>query len=159
LATRGIEFLGPLIELALYAGEVLFEQRDATLKLVDVGGRAKAGFFPGGFTKGLGETLLQLSDPGTALYGRLRYSVEPMEAWERPEGYWLATSRAYPHSPGWSQQEQQQVAALREKARDLTGVILTHAFWDGGAAPHRPDARSQLKYALDVHEAGRDQEV
>ncbi|GHE69663.1 hypothetical protein GCM10017771_93440 [Streptomyces capitiformicae] len=75
------------------------------------------------------------------------------------EGYWFATSRAYPDSPGWSQQEQQQVAALREKARDVTGVILTHAFWDGVAAPHRPDARSQLKYALDVHEDSRDQEV
>lgn len=83
-----------------------------------------------------------------------------METWERPGGYWLATSRdAYLDSPGWSQQEQQQVAALREKARDLTGVILTHAFWDGVAAPHRPEARSQLTYALDVHEDSRDQEV
>jgi hypothetical protein len=28
-----------------------------------------------------------------ALYERLPYSVEPMEARGRPEGYWLATSR------------------------------------------------------------------
>jgi hypothetical protein len=29
-----------------------------------------------------------------------------MEGWQRPEGYWLTTSRAYPDSPGWSEQEQ-----------------------------------------------------
>lgn len=84
-----------------------------------------------------------------ALYERMPYSVEPMEAWGRPEGYWLATSRAYPDSPGWSEQEQQEVAALRQKERDLTGVILTHSFWDGVAGPERPDARSKLKHALD----------
>jgi hypothetical protein len=37
-----------------------------------------------------------------------------MDAWQRPEGYWLAMSRAYPDSPGWSDQEQAEVAALRE---------------------------------------------
>jgi len=60
---RGIEFLGPLLELAPYVGQVLFEQRDATLQLVDVGGRTKAGFLPCGFTEALGQTLLQLPDP------------------------------------------------------------------------------------------------
>ncbi|MGC4987296.1 nucleic acid-binding protein [Streptomyces sp. DT193] len=84
----------------------------------------------------------------TALYKRLPYSVEPMEAWQRPEGYWLATSRAYPDSPGWSEQEQQKAAVLREKERDLTGVILTHAFWGEVSGPERLDARSQLKHAL-----------
>lgn len=51
---RGIEFLGPLIELAPHVGQVLFEQRDAALKLVDACGCAKAGFLPGGFTEALG---------------------------------------------------------------------------------------------------------
>jgi len=61
--SRRIEFLRPLIELASYVGQVLFEQCDATLKLVDVSGRTKAGFFPGSFTQALGQTLLQLPDP------------------------------------------------------------------------------------------------
>ncbi|EGX54671.1 nucleic acid-binding protein [Streptomyces sp. NPDC056353] len=94
----------------------------------------------------------------TALYERLPYSVEPMEAWQRPEGYWLATSRAYPDSPGWSEQEQQEVAVLREKERDLTGAILTHAFWSEVDGHERPDARSQLKHAL-ARTAGEDQEA
>jgi hypothetical protein len=93
-----------------------------------------------------------------ALNKQLPYSVEPMEAWQRPEGYWLATPRAYPDSPGWSEQEQKEVAALREKERDLTAVILTHAFWSEVAAPERPDARSQLKHALE-REDGEGQEA
>ncbi|MGW3954025.1 nucleic acid-binding protein [Streptomyces sp. NPDC004752] len=95
----------------------------------------------------------------TALYERLPYSAEPMDAWQRPEGYWLAASRAYPDSPGWTEQEQQQVAALREKERELTGVILTHAFWDEVAGPDRPDARSQLKHALAANLDAGDQEA
>lgn len=63
-----------------------------------------------------------------ALVKTLPYSVEPMEAWVRPDGYWLATARSYPDSPGWSEQEQKEVAALREKEREFTAVILTHAF-------------------------------
>lgn len=94
----------------------------------------------------------------TALYERLPYSVEPMEAWQRPEGYWLATSPAYPESPGWSEQEQQEVAALRERERELTGVILTHAFWNDIAGPERPDARSKLKHALAAASGGQEQE-
>jgi hypothetical protein len=84
-----------------------------------------------------------------ALCKRLPYSVEPMEAWQRPEGYWLATSRVYPDSPGWSEQEQQEVAALRERERDLTTAIVTHAFWNDVDGPERLDARSQLKRALE----------
>ncbi|MFI1169837.1 nucleic acid-binding protein [Streptomyces sp. NPDC020801] len=94
-----------------------------------------------------------------ALYERLPYSVEPMEAWQRPEGYWLATSPAYPDSPGWSEQERKEVAALRERERDLTGVILTHAFWDTIAGPERPHARSKLKHALTAASDSRAQEA
>ncbi|MEU9471235.1 nucleic acid-binding protein [Streptomyces avermitilis] len=94
----------------------------------------------------------------TALYKRLPYSVEPMEGWQRPEGYWLTTSRAYPDSPGWSEQEQQEVAALRERERDLTAAIVTHAFWNDVARPERLDARSQLKRALE-REDGEGQEA
>ncbi|MFI1510186.1 nucleic acid-binding protein [Streptomyces sp. NPDC020597] len=94
-----------------------------------------------------------------ALYERLPYSVEPMQAWQRPEGYWLATSRAYPDSPGWSEQEQQEVAALRERERDLTAVILTHAFWNDVAGPERPDARSKLRHALEAAADRQEQEA
>jgi hypothetical protein len=104
------------------------------------------------------QKLTQVRADLTALYKRLPYSVEPMEAWQRPEGYWLATSRAYPDSPGWTEQEQQEVAALRERERDLTAAILTHAFWNEVAGPERPDARSQLRHALE-REDGEGQEA
>ncbi|MEU1409809.1 hypothetical protein ABZ471_47830 [Streptomyces sp. NPDC005728] len=45
--------------------------------------------------------------------------MKPLDAWQRPEGYWLATSPSY---PGWSEQEQKEVAALREKERDATSL-------------------------------------
>lgn len=84
----------------------------------------------------------------TGLYARLPYSVEPLEAWQRPEGYWLATSPAYPDSPGWTEQEQLEVAALRERERELAAAIVTHAFRGEVTGPERPDARSQLRHAL-----------
>lgn len=83
-----------------------------------------------------------------ALVKTLPYSVEPMDAWQRPEGYWLATSPAYPDSPGWSEQEQNDVTTLRERERDLAAAIVTHPFWNEVSAPERPDARSQLRHAL-----------
>lgn len=85
------------------------------------------------------QELTQVRADLTALYTRLPYSVEPMEAWQRPEGYWLATSRAYPDSPGWS-------------------AAITHAFWNDVAGPERLDARSQLKHALE-REDGEGQEA
>ncbi|MGW2426676.1 nucleic acid-binding protein [Streptomyces sp. NPDC001709] len=60
--------------------------------------------------------------------------------------------------PGWSEQEKREVAALREKERDLTAVILTHPVWSEIAAAERPDARSQLKHALE-REDGEGQEA
>ncbi|MFD3931765.1 nucleic acid-binding protein [Streptomyces sp. NPDC058614] len=84
----------------------------------------------------------------SALLKRLPYSVEPMEAWQRPEGHWLAASPARPDSPGWTGQEQQDVAALREQERGLSAAIVTHVFWSEVAAPERTDARSNLKHAL-----------
>lgn len=86
-----------------------------------------------------------------ALFEMLPYSVEPMDAWQRPDSYWLATS-AYPESPGWSEQEQRKVATLREQERDLSATIVTHTFWGGVAGPERPGARSELKHALDENE-------
>ncbi|MGW0494768.1 hypothetical protein ACWD0Z_04845 [Streptomyces sp. NPDC003007] len=45
-----------------------------------------------------------------------------------------------------------------EKGRDLTGVILTHAFWSEVPGPERIEVRSQLKHTLE-HEDGEGQEA
>lgn len=76
-----------------------------------------------------------------------------MEAWERPEAYWHDKSPSYPTSPGWSDQEQKDVATLRERARELAAKIVTHAFWNEIAGPDRPDARSKLKHAVEAETA------
>ncbi|MGW2051935.1 DUF6233 domain-containing protein [Streptomyces sp. NPDC001858] len=87
---------------------------------------------------------LQAARAGLAvLFKKLPYSVEPMEAWARPEGYGLPTSPARPDSPGWTDSEQQQVAELRE----LAAAIVTHGFWTVVDGPERPDARSGLRHA------------
>ncbi|MGP4091729.1 nucleic acid-binding protein [Streptomyces sp. KR55] len=72
-----------------------------------------------------------------------------MEAWQRPEGYWLDKCRAYPDSPGWSEQEQKQVDALREHERDLAAQIVTHTFWSEMSGPERTAARDKLKHAFE----------
>lgn len=94
------------------------------------------------------QTLNEVRASLNALVKTLPYSVEPMDAWQRPDGYWLATFPAYPDSPGWSEQEQNDVATLRERERDLATTIVTHPFWTEVDGPERPDAHSQLRHAL-----------
>ncbi|MFG3019285.1 hypothetical protein ACGFZQ_12170 [Streptomyces sp. NPDC048254] len=53
----------------------------------------------------------------TALYKRRPYSVEPMEAWQRPEGYWLTTSRAYPDFDDVVHHDDQVLLRLGEPPR------------------------------------------
>ncbi|MFJ3673779.1 nucleic acid-binding protein [Streptomyces sp. NPDC090106] len=97
--------------------------------------------------------LLDLQQQLTAVQAELRgvlaglpYSVEPRDAWTR-EGYWLTTPRAYAASPGWTSEEQERVAALRERERDLAAAVIQHPFWAEVDGPKRPDARSGLKHA------------
>ncbi|MFF9040974.1 nucleic acid-binding protein [Streptomyces sp. NPDC014892] len=90
-----------------------------------------------------------------ALFTALPYSVEPMEAWARPEGYW-STCPVHPDSPGWTEQEQQQVAELRERERELAATIVTHGFWKMVDRPERPDARSGLRHSAVATAAGPD---
>ncbi|GAA4704393.1 nucleic acid-binding protein [Streptomyces youssoufiensis] len=95
--------------------------------------------------KDLFETRARLQD----LLKTLPYSVEPITSWRRPEGYWLPSARPYPDSPGWSEQDQKEVTALRERERDLAEAILVHPFWTELDASDRPKARSHLKHAVD----------
>ncbi|MFD4756906.1 nucleic acid-binding protein [Streptomyces sp. NPDC058426] len=69
-----------------------------------------------------------------------------MPAWERPDGY-RAGARTHPTSPGWSEEERQEVAALRERQRDLAAVIVTHAMLASLPAGERIRARDALKHA------------
>ncbi|MET9079804.1 nucleic acid-binding protein [Streptomyces sp. NPDC004232] len=90
------------------------------------------------------------------LIKNLPYPVKPMEAWQRPDGYWQSTPRSYPDSPGWSEHEQKEVTTLRERERDLAASIVTHAFWEHIALTDLPEARSQLKHTRRGDGEGRE---
>ncbi|WP_241691569.1 hypothetical protein [Streptomyces sp. GZWMJZ-114] len=77
----------------------------------------------------------------------LPYSVEAAPAWARPEGYW-AGPRAYAESPGWTAEEQKEIADLLEEERRLAGEIITHAFWETVPATDRLKARDGLKHVI-----------
>ncbi|MFD9138501.1 nucleic acid-binding protein [Streptomyces bottropensis] len=91
--------------------------------------------------------LTQVRADLAALLAALPYSVEPIEAWQRPQGYWHDTSRAFPDSPGWTEQEKREVATLRTRELELVTVILTHPLWADVSGPDAPEARSRLKQA------------
>ncbi|MFF2654294.1 hypothetical protein [Streptomyces sp. NPDC058045] len=79
----------------------------------------------------------------------LPYSVEPLEAWRRPENYWRDASPARDESPGWTEREQQQVTALRGREVGLAEAIVTHSFWGQLSPDERPAARDALKHAAE----------
>jgi hypothetical protein len=91
------------------------------------------------------------------LFETLPYWVEPLEAWVR-HGYWLENAKAYPASPGWSEEEKQQVVALRDQERGLATTIITHPYWGGLTGPERPAARDARKHALE-EAAGQETEA
>lgn len=61
---RGAQFLGAVIDLKSKIHDLLFEFGDASLQLVDVVGRADAGFSPGFLAECGGEVFLELLNPG-----------------------------------------------------------------------------------------------
>ncbi|MEW2347412.1 hypothetical protein AB0904_07055 [Streptomyces sp. NPDC006684] len=40
-----------------------------------------------------------------------------------------AGARTHPASPGWSEEDREEVAVLRERERELAAVIVTHELW------------------------------
>ena len=79
-----------------------------------------------------------------ALFQKVPWSAEPLDAWERHETAWRAASR--PASPGWDPQDAAEVARLRAREVELAGVIVTHAFWSEVSPTEVPAARDALKH-------------
>ncbi|MFI0915571.1 hypothetical protein [Streptomyces abikoensis] len=82
-----------------------------------------------------------------ALGRTLPWSVVPLPGWSRPDGHWYPSSR--PDSPGWTEEQQQQVAALRARVLELSTAVGTHPFWSTVAEGKVVEARMALKH---VHE-------
>ncbi|QLE75868.1 hypothetical protein FGW37_03590 [Streptomyces rectiverticillatus] len=62
-----------------------------------------------------------------ALCQTLPWSVEPHEGWARPRAHWHPTER--PATDGWTQEQQDAVAALRARAVELSLAVSAHPFW------------------------------
>ncbi|MFD5557634.1 hypothetical protein ACFWIA_27810 [Streptomyces sp. NPDC127068] len=83
----------------------------------------------------------------TALLEALPYSVEPLEGWERPKDYWYSGGvRARPASPGWTDEQQDQVAVLRSRRLALAAMVVTHPYWSTLTGETVSDARTALKH-------------
>lgn len=74
------------------------------------------------------------------LLKRLPWSVEPLDG----KG-WFRVTR--PASPGWTADEQTDVARLRQRSRELAEFVICHRFWAQLAPSERVDARAQLQHA------------
>ncbi|KUL40374.1 hypothetical protein ADL22_14915 [Streptomyces sp. NRRL F-4489] len=102
------------------------------------------------FPQDLREAQLELHQVRSALadlYKRLPWSVEPQPGWThtKENGHFYETER--PESPGWTDEEQSEVAALRARQLELSERVVTHAFWSSCDDP--PAARSALKHLHD----------
>lgn len=91
--------------------------------------------------------LHQVTADLAALGRTLPWSVVPLPGWSRPDGHWYPSSR--PDSPGWTEEQQHQVAALRARALELSITVGTHPFWDTLEKGKVVEARTALKH---VHE-------
>lgn len=100
--------------------------------------------FPDDLLTGQGE-LRQVRADLLALLKRLPWSVQPLDG----EG-WFRVKR--PASPGWTADEQTEVARLRQRSRDLAEFVICHGFWSQLAPSERVDARAQLKHAHETED-------
>ncbi|MCE4943481.1 MULTISPECIES: hypothetical protein [Streptomyces] len=99
------------------------------------------------FPQDLREAQLELHQVQSALadlYKRLPWSVDPLPGWThtKENGHFHETARQ--DSPGWSDDEQAQVAELRARQLALAESVVTHAFWS--TCDDTPAARSALKH-------------
>ncbi|WP_336052242.1 hypothetical protein [Streptomyces sp. CA2R101] len=104
------------------------------------------------FPRDLVDAQLELSSVRSelsALYKRLPWSVEPASGWAHAKegGRYFESKR--PDSPGWTDEEKQQVNDLRARQMELVTSIYVHDFWASCSDP--VTARSALKH---VTEAG-----
>ncbi|MER6049715.1 hypothetical protein ABT168_20060 [Streptomyces sp. NPDC001793] len=106
------------------------------------------------FPQDLREAQLELHQVQSALadlYKRLPWSVEPLPGWThtKENGRFHETERA--DSPGWTDEEQAQVATLRARTLELAERVVTHDFWT--TCDDAPAARSALKHLHAQEEA------
>ncbi|MFI9722074.1 hypothetical protein ACIHFE_20825 [Streptomyces sp. NPDC052396] len=92
-----------------------------------------------------------------ALLRALPWSVEPHDGWADPAERWHPTRR--PASPGWTEEEREQVGALRARALELSVEVSCHSWWATLSGETIVAARMALKHLGDQErDRERDQE-
>ncbi|MFG2891056.1 hypothetical protein [Streptomyces sp. NPDC048248] len=89
-----------------------------------------------------------------ALYARLPWSVDPMAG--HGEDFWRPRLRE--DSPGYSDDEKAQVAALRARQLDLTVTLSCHDYW-ASCPGSVVGARAALKHAHEPADDGEGAEA
>ncbi|MFF2432567.1 hypothetical protein [Streptomyces mirabilis] len=79
-----------------------------------------------------------------ALFERVPWSVEPMDAWETHENAWRPSSR--PASPGWDPVDAVEIARLRARELELAEVLVCHPYWTEFAPGDVQAARDALNH-------------
>ncbi|XMN04554.1 hypothetical protein ACK8N7_00020 [Streptomyces griseobrunneus] len=79
----------------------------------------------------------------------LPWSAEPMAGWEGDKQLHSGYRSSKPDSPGYTEEQRQQVAAYRARLLELSTQVLTHPFWESLKGSDLFAARMQLKH---VHE-------
>ncbi|MET9427896.1 MULTISPECIES: hypothetical protein [unclassified Streptomyces] len=90
--------------------------------------------------------LHQATSELAALCRNLPWSVEPLPGWpgiQHPHTGEVTGGRQ--DSPGWTEEEREAVARLRNECLDLSLCISTHPYWYKIEAEKRAQARSELK--------------
>ncbi|WP_234314712.1 hypothetical protein [Streptomyces sp. NRRL F-5135] len=75
--------------------------------------------------------LQQTPDRYTQLCSELPWSVEPMPGWQDEQRAQSSYRSSMPDSPGYTDEQKQQVTELRRRLVDLSAAVITHEFWEG----------------------------
>lgn len=84
----------------------------------------------------------------------LPWSAEPMPGWEGDKQLHSGYRASKPDSPGYTEEQHQQVAAYRARLLELGTQVMTHPFWEALKGSDLFAARMQLKH---VHNASESQ--
>ncbi|MGW7397863.1 hypothetical protein ACWGH7_15355 [Streptomyces cyaneofuscatus] len=80
----------------------------------------------------------------------LPWSAEPMAGWEGDKQLHSGYRSSKPDSPGYTEEQHQQVAAYRARLLELGTQVLTHPFWETLERGNVFAARMQLKHVHDT---------
>lgn len=84
-----------------------------------------------------------------AAYAELPWSAAPEAGWQRED---RQPSVSFPDSPGWTDEQKQQIEELRARRLQLAETIVTHEYWATHSGADAVAARTALKHIDDPAE-------